>query len=41
MQRDGHQNGPRERYEVQEHDVLIIGAVTKPGIHPASGTSGE
>jgi len=26
MQRDGHQNGPRERYEVREHDVLIIGA---------------
>ncbi len=26
MQRDGHQNGSRERYEVREHDVLIIGA---------------
>ena len=26
MQRDGHQNGTRERYEVREHDVLIIGA---------------
>ncbi|MDP9439687.1 MAG: FAD-binding protein, partial [Actinomycetota bacterium] len=26
MQRDGHQNGSRERYEVREHDVLIVGA---------------
>ncbi len=26
LQRDGHQNGSRERYEVREHDVLIIGA---------------
>ena len=26
MQSDGHQNGSRERYEVREHDVLIIGA---------------
>jgi succinate dehydrogenase / fumarate reductase, flavoprotein subunit len=26
MQRDGYQNGSRERYEVREHDVLIIGA---------------
>jgi succinate dehydrogenase / fumarate reductase flavoprotein subunit len=26
MQRDGHQNGSRERYEAREHDVLIIGA---------------
>ena len=26
MQRDGHHNGSRERYEVREHDVLIIGA---------------
>ena len=26
MQREGHQNGSRERYEVREHDVLIIGA---------------
>ncbi len=26
LQRDGHQNGSREQYEVREHDVLIIGA---------------
>ena len=26
MQSDGYQNGSRERYEVREHDVLIIGA---------------
>jgi succinate dehydrogenase / fumarate reductase flavoprotein subunit len=26
LQSDGHQNGSRERYEVREHDVLIIGA---------------
>jgi succinate dehydrogenase / fumarate reductase flavoprotein subunit len=26
LQRDGHQNGSHERYEVREHDVLIIGA---------------
>jgi len=26
LQREGHQNGSRERYEVREHDVLIIGA---------------
>ncbi|CAN5584383.1 fumarate reductase/succinate dehydrogenase flavoprotein subunit [soil metagenome] len=26
MQRDGHQNGSREQYDVREHDVLIIGA---------------
>ncbi|WP_228282242.1 FAD-dependent oxidoreductase [Rubrobacter tropicus] len=26
LQRDGYQNGSRERYEVREHDVLIIGA---------------
>ncbi len=26
LQRDGHQNGSRERYEVREHDVLIVGA---------------
>ena len=26
MQREGHQNGSRERYEVREHDVLIVGA---------------
>lgn len=26
LQTDGHQNGSRERYEVREHDVLIIGA---------------
>ena len=26
MQREGHQNGSREHYEVREHDVLIIGA---------------
>ncbi|MDQ4126769.1 MAG: FAD-dependent oxidoreductase [Actinomycetota bacterium] len=26
MERDGHSNGARERYEVREHDVLIVGA---------------
>jgi len=26
LQSDGHQNGSRERYEVREHDILIIGA---------------
>ena len=26
LQSDGYQNGSRERYEVREHDVLIIGA---------------
>ena len=26
LQSDGHQNGSRERYEVRDHDVLIIGA---------------
>ena len=26
MERDGHTNGARDRHEVQEHDVLIIGA---------------
>ena len=26
LQRDEHQNGSRERYEVREHDVLIVGA---------------
>src|SRR5918911_4505779 len=26
MERDGHTNGARDRHEVQEHDVLIVGA---------------